>query len=231
MDTLKQMADRSPIDTIAGHLDSRIDTLHEEMLAALASLKELKAHDFQKVAEVQAALHEKLAAAVHASQERENALHGEMTMELAHLKELKAHDFQKVADAQTALREEFVGAMSATRDRQEALRNEMVNLFAAQEKAIMATMAATERAVGKSEMATEKRFDAVNLKSVEFSTKFPSLNLSFVRTDPFFNKPFPFIGLALGGVFGRDGLHEPVDYIGFDQIVRESGMLVVDSFD
>jgi hypothetical protein len=69
------------------------------------------------------------------------------------------------------------------------------------------------------------------LKSVEFSTKFPSLNLPFVRTDPFFNKPFPFIGLALGGVFGRDGLHEPVDHIGFDQIVRESGMLVVDSFD
>jgi hypothetical protein len=115
VDTLKEMAARSPINTIAGHLDSRIDTLREEMFAALASLKELK-----------------------------------------------AHDFQKVADAQTALREEIVEATRATRDRQDALRNEMVNLFAAQDKAIMAAMAAAERAVGKSEIATEKRFDAVN---------------------------------------------------------------------
>ena len=85
----------------------------------------------------------------------------------------------------------------------------------------------------KPRLPRSKHFYQENLflKSVEFSTKFPSLNLPFVRTDPFFNKPFPFIGLALGGVFGRDGLHEPVDHIGFDQIVRESGMLVVDSFD
>jgi hypothetical protein len=162
MDTLREMADRSPIDTIAGHLDSRIDTLHEEMLAALANLKELKAHDFQKVADAQAALRQEIAAAALTSRDRENALRGETFMALANLKELKAHDFQKVADAQTALREEIADATHATRDRQDALRNEMVNLFAAQDKAIMAAMAAAERAVGKSEIATEKRFDAVN---------------------------------------------------------------------
>jgi hypothetical protein len=168
MDTLKQQAERSPIDTIAGHLDSKIDALRLEMLTAISSLKELKSHDLGKLVEHQ------------------DATRAELLAQIVNLKELKSHDLIKLAEHQQLIsvennrrfdnlekhieacvpREEYARGYTAQGETMQTAFNESARAvdaaFNAQEKATAAALAAAERAVGKSEIASEKRFDAVN---------------------------------------------------------------------
>jgi hypothetical protein len=161
MDTLKQQAERSPIDTIAGHLDSKIEALRVEMLTSIANLKEMKSHDLVKVSERQdmlsvninrrlTDLERHVEACVPRMEYTAAAAAQEMAMhsgfrDSARAVEVALTTQGKAVDAAFAAQEKAIDAA-----------------FASQEKAVASAMTAAERAVGKSEMASEKRFDAVN---------------------------------------------------------------------
>jgi hypothetical protein len=179
MDTLKQQAERSPIDTIAGHLDSKIDALRLEMLTAISSLKELDSHGLGKLVEHQ------------------EATRAELLAQIVNLNESKSHDLIKLADRQdmlsaevcqrlddleqhlaacaprevyerwftaqeTAMRTAFREYARSVEVAQLAQGKAVVAAFDAQEKAITSAMEAAERAVGKSEIASENRFESAN---------------------------------------------------------------------
>jgi hypothetical protein len=142
-------AARSPIDRIAGHLDSKIGARREEMFALGNNLSELKSHDLVQLDERQAMLS---AEVYRRLDDLERHLAASVPRGV-YEKGFSAHE-----TAMHAAYRDYARAVEAALAQGKAA----VAAFDAQEKAVTSAMEAVERAVGKSETAAESHLEAAN---------------------------------------------------------------------